>query len=151
MAIKSARQREQDGATPTTRVAAQPTGRAAPTTPPTVVDPAVQAAMELVEPAPGFALARLVLAAERQAEMGLPPETNALLDSAMLRLIRLHSSDDLFARDYPAGSVVFASLEGLAPLLASHVFLLPLERVQGVLPGAASAAGEPAEPVGFRD
>ena len=127
--------------------AVKPTGRTAPTQAPEHVDPAVQAALEGVEPAPGYGLARLVLAAERHEQLGFPEQTEALLDSAMLRLTRLHSSDDLVAGDYPVGAVVFASLEGLAPLLGTYLFLLPLERIQGVLPSGSGRV----EPFGFAD
>ncbi|MCW2928108.1 MAG: hypothetical protein JWM86_2076 [Thermoleophilia bacterium] len=103
--------------------------------------------MELVEPAPGYALARLVMAEERETQLGLPAGTEALLDAAMLRVLALHVGDDQFAREVPVGSVVFASLEGLAPLLGTRVFLLPLERVQGAMPTASGA--EPTAPMGF--
>jgi hypothetical protein len=129
--------------------AATPTGTHAPTEPPAKVDPAVQAAMEDVLPAPGYALARLVLAEQRASELGLPAATTALIESAMLRLLDLHSSDDLFASSYPVGSVVFASLEGLAPLLGTYCFLLPLERIQGSYPSDGDVTI--AAPLGFQD
>jgi len=126
---------------------AAPSGANAPTTAPTQVDPAVQAAMEQVEPAPGFALTRLVLAAERHERLGLPEATEAMLDAAMLRVLAVRGGDDVFARDYPVGTIVFASLDGLAPLLGTYCFLVPFERIQGRLPGAGTHDGEP---VGFR-
>lgn len=121
-----------------TRTAPRPTGRTAPTEPPTKVDPAVQAALAGVEPTSGYALVRLVLAEERATDLGFPPDTEALLDAAMLRIERMHSSDDLIAREHPEGAIIFASLDGLAPLLGTYLFLLPLERIQGALPAGAS-------------
>lgn len=119
--------------------APHPSGRQAPTQPPKSVDPAVQARLVDVRPASGYALARLILAEERTTDLGFPTGTEAMLDSAMLRLERMASSDDMFARDHPPGSIIFASLDGLAPLLGTYLFLLPLERVQGSLPVDAPA------------
>lgn len=144
-------QQPKDGAAKPVRskpVAAQPTGRGAPTEPALKVDPATQAAMERVEPAPGYALVRLVLAKQRETELSLPAGSTALLESAMLRLLALHRTDDSFAREYPEGGVVFASLEGLAPLLGTYVYLLPLDRIQGAWPTPGVAPGEP---IGFQD
>ncbi|MCW2961952.1 MAG: hypothetical protein JWM90_2339 [Thermoleophilia bacterium] len=124
----------------------RPTGKGAPTEPPKVVDPAVQTAMEQVRPAPGYALVRLLTSEQRTTELGLPADTTALLEAAMLAIVSLHPSDDDFARDVPVGSIIFASLEGLAPLLGSRTFLLPLERLQGVWPGAST---RPQAPLGF--
>lgn len=121
----------------------RPTGAHAPTEAPKAVDPAVQAAMEQVQPAPGFALVRLMTAEQRTTQLGLPADTTALLEAAMLTIVSLHPSDDDFARDVPAGSVIFASLEGLAPLLGSRCFLVPLERLQGVWPTAEPRSDAP--------
>lgn len=130
------------------RVAAPPTGTAAPTEPSEDVDPEVQALMQRVRPAPGYALAQLVQAAEREQALGLPAGTSAALDSAMLRLLAMHPHDDLLAREHPVGTIVFASLEGIAPLLGTYVYLVPLERVQGTLPAPDADDGAP---MGFRD
>jgi hypothetical protein len=108
----------------------------------------VQEAMQRVEPAPGYALAQLVQATEREELLGLPAGTKAALDSAMLRLLAMHPHDDVPAREHPVGTIAFASLEGIAPLLGTHVYLLPLERIQGTLPAPGVAA---TEPMGFRD
>ncbi|MCW2924304.1 MAG: hypothetical protein JWM98_1708 [Thermoleophilia bacterium] len=126
----------------------RPSGRAAPTEPAPKVDPALQDAMERVEPAPGFAVARLMLAPERESELGLPAGSVGLLDAAMLRIVTLHHSDDSIAREYPLGTVVFASLDGLAPLLSTRAYLLPLDRIQGAFPGTGTGSSEP---IGFRD
>ncbi len=126
----------------------EPTGANVPKDPPTQVDPALQAAMETVRPAPGFVLAQLILAAERQEALALPADTTALLEAAFVRVLALHPSDDDLARDYPPGSVVIASLEGIAPLLATHSFLLPAERIMGTFPVAGVAE---AAPLGFVD
>ena len=129
---------------------AAPTGKDAPSEPPTVIDPVVQAAMEEVQPAPGFLLTRLVTGAERQAR-GLPEGTVANLQSAMVEVLRLNSQDDLFARDVPPGTTVVVSLEGLAPLLDTLVFLVPLERVQGHVPPLVAPLEEPeTSGIGFR-
>lgn len=130
-------------ATPRRRRAAAPapTGKNVPTDPPKQVDPVVQAAMELVRPAPGYVLAKLMLAPERAELLELPADTTALLEAAFVRILALHPSDDDFAREYPVGSVVVASLEGIAPLLVTHAFLLPNERIMGSVPVAGVAAG----------
>lgn len=118
-----------------------PTGKNVPTDPPKQVDPKVQAAMELVRPAPGFALAKLMLAPERAEALGLPADTTALLEAAFVRIVALHPTDDDLAREYPPGSVVVASLEGIAPLLVTHAFLLPAERIMGSVPVDGVAPG----------
>lgn len=104
--------------------------------------------MELVRPAPGFVLATLLLAADRAEHLGLPNDTTALLEAAFVRVLALHPSDDDLAREYPAGSVVVASLEGIAPLLMTHAFLLPTERIMG---SVAVDGVEPGTPFGFED
>lgn len=116
-----------------------PTGANVPTEAPSEVDPALQAAMERVAPAPGYVLARLVLGTERASQLGLPADTKAILEAAMLRILALDSSDDDIAREFPVGTIVFASLEGIAPLLASWCYLLPIERIQGTFPTEAAA------------
>lgn len=132
-----------------TRIAAPaPTGKNVPTDPPKQVDPAVQAAMELVRPAPGFALVRLMLATERAEVLALPADTTAMLEAAFVRVLALHASDDDLARSYPVGSVAVASLEGIAPLLVTHAFLLPADRIMGTVPLEGVT---PAEPLGFQD
>jgi hypothetical protein len=132
-----------------TRLAAPaPTGRDVPKDPPKAVDPAVQAAMEQVRPAPGFVLATLLLAGDRAELLGLPTDTTALLEAAFVRLVALHPSDDDLARDYPVGSVVVASLEGIAPLLMSHAFLLPADRIMGHV---ALEGLTPSHSLGFED
>lgn len=127
--------------------APKPTGAGAPTDPPSKVDPATQALMERVEPVAGFALVRLVLADERHRELGLPVKTTALLESALVRLLALHASDDDVARDFPSGSTVFLSLEGIAPLLGTHAYLVPTDRIQGRFPTDVTAR----PPLGFED
>jgi hypothetical protein len=138
MKTKPATTRIDDGdATPVRRRRAgapKPTGANVPTEAPAEVDPAVQAAMERVRPAPGYALVRLVLGSERASAFGLPADTKAIVEAAMVRVLALDPSDDDIARDVPVGSVVFASLEGIAPLLASYAYLLPIERIQGIFP-----------------
>src|SRR5436190_17399914 len=94
------------------RAVAEPTGKDAPSEPPTEVDPAVQAAVEQVAPAPGFALVKLMSPGDRETELKLPPKTTAHLEAAMVRVLDLHRHDDDLARDYPRGSIVFLSLEG---------------------------------------
>jgi len=103
------------------------------------VDPKVQKAMEQVRPAPGYALVTLVRAEERERELDLPAGTEAMLDSAMVRVVTTHPGDDMLAREYTDGSIVFASLHGIAPLLGTYTYLLPLERVQGTLPAGSTA------------
>ncbi len=125
-----------------------PTGKNVPTDPPKQVDPVVQAAMQQVRPAPGFVLATLMLAPERSKVLGLPADTTALLEAAFVRIQALHPSDDDLAREYPVGSVVVASLEGIAPLLVTHAFLLPTERIMGSVPVEGVAPGAP---FGFED
>jgi hypothetical protein len=125
--------------------AARPTGKHAPTDPPKRVDPAVQAAAERVRPAAGYGLVRAMMGEQRATELDLPAGTIALLESASVRILALHHSDDLLAREFPVGSVVFASLEGLAPILGTFCFLLPLDRIQGAWPTDA----ESGEPMGF--
>lgn len=129
------------------KAVAEPTGKDAPSEPPTEVDAATQAAMERVQPASGFALVRLLRASEREQELKLPAGTTAHLEAAMVRILDLHPSDDDLARDLPRGSVVFLSLEGLAPLLGTWAYLVPVDRIQGVFPtGLAEGA-----PLGFED
>lgn len=128
--------------------APQTTGKNVPTDPPKQVDPKVQAAMELVRPAPGYALATLLLAKERAAVLDLPADTTALLEAAFVRIHALHPSDDDMAREYPVGSIVIASLEGIAPLLVTHAFLLPHERIMGTVPVGGITPGEA---FGFQD
>jgi hypothetical protein len=135
-----------DGAKPVPG-APRPTGKHAPTEPPTHVDPAVQAAAERVRPAAGYGLVRAMMGEQRAAELALPAGTVALLESASVRILALHHSDDALAREFPVGSVVFASLEGLAPILGSLCFLLPLDRIQGTWPTDVPAS----EPMGFHD
>jgi hypothetical protein len=125
--------------------AARPTGKHAPTDPPKQVDPKVQAAAELVQPAAGYALVTLMMASERHEELDLPTGTVAMLESAMVRVLRLHPSDDMLAREYPPTSVAIASLEGLAPILGTYCFLLPLDRIQGAWP----TGPHDSEPMGF--
>lgn len=117
------------------------TGKNVPTDPPKQVDPKVQAAMLEVRPAPGYALATLMLAPERAEAIGLPTDTTALLEAAFVRIRALHPTDDDLAREYPVGSVVVASLEGIAPLLVTHAFLLPAERIMGTVPVDGVAPG----------
>ena len=125
-----------------------PTGKNVPTDPPKQVDPAVQQAMRQVRPAPGYSLATLMLAPERAELLGLPADTTAMLEAAFVRIVALHPSDDDFAREYPPGSVVIASLEGIAPLLVTHAFLLPNERIMGSVPVDGVAPGAA---FGFKD
>jgi hypothetical protein len=129
------------------RAVAEPTGKDAPSEPPSEVDPATQAAMERVQPAPGFALVKLLSPSDRESELKLPAKTVAHLEAAMVQVLDLHASDDVVARDYPPGSIVFLSLEGLAPLLGTFVFLAPVDRIQGAFPIEVLAAA----PLGFED
>jgi hypothetical protein len=127
-----------------TRAAApQPTGANVPTEPPSQVDPELQQAMEQVRPAAGFVLVTLLLAADRHETLGLPAESTALLEAAFLRVLAMHPSDDDLARDYPVGSVVVASLEGIAPLLSTRAFLLPADRIMGAFPVDDLATSQP--------
>lgn len=109
-----------------------PSGATAPTEPSAIVDPVLQEAMERVEPASGVILARLVGPDDRPSA-GLPASA-AHQASALLELLACHPEDDTLARDVPPGSLIFASLEGLAPLLESTAYLVPAERIQGTLP-----------------
>jgi hypothetical protein len=89
-----------------------------------------------------------MLAPERAELLGLPADTTALLEAAFVRIHAFHHSDDDLGREYPVGSVVVASLEGIAPLLVTHAFLLPAERIMGSVPVDGLT---PAVPLGFQE
>jgi hypothetical protein len=90
-------------------------GKTAPTEPPEKVSKKDQKLLMSVVPARGFFLGRLIGLRERE-KLGSTEDNNFL------------------SREYPVGSWVFASLEEIAPLLSTFVFLVPNARIQGHFP-----------------
>lgn len=123
----------------------QPPGATAPADPPKAVNEDDQRRLLETIPANGFLLGRVILADER-ASLGFSPGSPAFQSSALVEVVSYASGDDEMRRAIPVGSHAFASLEEIAPLLGTHLFLIPFARVQGHLPAKDAA---PAQGVGF--
>jgi hypothetical protein len=128
----------------------KPTGKsepAVPTEPPEHVNEADQALlMNTVQPASGFLLARLVSPQDR-ARIGFSKSSKAYQAAALLQVLRVHNSDDHTSARARPGDLVFASLEEIAPLLGTMLFLVPLTHLQGHI--STGDDTEVSKPFGF--
>jgi hypothetical protein len=127
-----------------TRTASKPRTRsrdkAAPDQPVEVVNEHdQQLLMQAVEPASGYALVRLVSPEDRE-RIGFSKDSKAFQSSALVQALRLHPSDEGSPAGMAAGDLLFVSLEEIAPLLGTRLFLVPFTRMQGRIPTAQDEA-----------
>lgn len=116
----------------------------APTEPPENANEADQKLLlDAVEPGPGYILAQLVGPADRRG-MGFSADAKAFQTSALMQVMRAAQGDD--HSTYRAGELVFASLDEIAPLLNTPLFLVPLTRIQGRI---RTSGSEVSAPFGF--
>lgn len=115
--------------------------KGAPTEPPTKVNEKDQQLLATtVVPASGYVLAHLVTPKDRE-RIGFSKHAIAFQSSALLQIMRTNKADD--SSGYDAGDLVFASLDEVAPLLNTLLYLVPLVRIHGHIPTAHSEVERP--------